>query len=110
MIPSGANCSQAENRPSGVNAAYAAVLPKPRCFKAATAAVRVWPRAPRWNTVAKSARVTNFFLIGGGGICAAILWGAGTGAETLGTGDTENGGIMADTGATAGGKTGAGAE
>jgi hypothetical protein len=57
-----------------------------------------------------SARVTNFFLIGGGGICAAILWGAGTGAETLGTGDTENGGIMADTGATAGGKTGAGAE
>jgi hypothetical protein len=29
IIPSSANCSHAENRPSGVNAAYAAVLPKP---------------------------------------------------------------------------------
>jgi hypothetical protein len=41
IIPSGAYCSQAEKRPSGVNAALAAVLPKPSFFKAATASFRV---------------------------------------------------------------------
>jgi hypothetical protein len=34
IIPSGANCSHEEKSPSGVKAAYAAVLPKPSFFKA----------------------------------------------------------------------------
>jgi hypothetical protein len=71
-------------------------LPKPSFFKAATAAVRVRARAPRWKTAAKSCRVTNFFLIVGcGGACVTIFEMAttGTGAETLGAGGTESGGI-----------------